>query len=84
MSSLILDSLEIRNFRTFRHLEISRLARVNLIVGENNVGKTTELTALELYACRGSPTVALKLLAARDEVSQNGRDADKQLVSCSP
>lgn len=81
MSSLILDSLEIRNFRTFRNLKIDRLARVNLIVGENNVGKTTLLEALQLYACRGEPTVALKLLAARDEVSENGRDADKQLVT---
>lgn len=44
--SLILDSLEIYNFRAFRHLRIERLARVNLIVGENNIGKTSLLEAI--------------------------------------
>lgn len=72
MSSLLLDSLEIRNFRAFRHLKMERLARVNLIVGENNVGKTTLLEALLLYACRGEPSVALNLLSVRDEVSEKG------------
>lgn len=80
MSSLILDSLEIRNFRTFRHLKMERLARVNLIVGENNVGKTTLLEALQLYASRGEPSVVLELLAARDEVSENGHRVDRQLA----
>ena len=35
---LLLDSLEITNFRTFGHLKIDRLGRVNLIVGKNGVG----------------------------------------------
>ncbi len=35
MGNLILNSLEIRNFRGFRHLQIERLGRVNLIVGKN-------------------------------------------------
>ena len=43
MSDLILDSLEIKNFRLFKHLEIERLGRVNLIVGKNGVGKTALL-----------------------------------------
>ena len=41
MSTLILNSLEIRNFRAFRDLKIERLGSVNLIVGKNNVGKTS-------------------------------------------
>jgi AAA15 family ATPase/GTPase len=52
MSGLILDSLKVRNFRGFRHLQIERLGRVNLIVGKNNVGKTSLLEALQLYAKR--------------------------------
>lgn len=68
MSSLILDSLEIDNFRTFRHLKIKRLASVNLIVGKNNVGKTSLLEALQLYVRRGSPYLVLDLLEARDEI----------------
>ncbi|GAC1393566.1 MAG: hypothetical protein NVS4B11_00190 [Ktedonobacteraceae bacterium] len=46
MGDLILPSLEIRNFRGFHHLQIERLGRVNLIVGKNNIGKTSLLEAL--------------------------------------
>lgn len=67
MNSLILDSLEIRNFRAFRLLQIERLGRVNLIVGKNNVGKTCLLEALWLYARRGVPNLISDLLEARDE-----------------
>ena len=48
--ALILDSLEIRRFRCFQELRIGRLGPVNLIVGKNNVGKSTLLEALRLYA----------------------------------
>ena len=67
MSSLILDSFEIHNFRPFRHLKIKRLARVNLIVGENNVGKTSLLEALHLYASRAVPEVIWNLLETHQE-----------------
>jgi len=48
MGKLLLDSLEIQNFRGFRHLQIEKLGRVNLIVGKNNIGKTALLEALHL------------------------------------
>ncbi len=65
--TLILDSLEIKNFRTFRHLQIERLGRVNLIVGKNGVGKSSLLEALQLYAKQGNPEAIWTILAARDE-----------------
>ena len=67
MKNLILNSLEIRNFRCFKHLQIERLGRVNLIVGKNNVGKSTLLEALQLYTYGGSPNLIWKILQARDE-----------------
>lgn len=67
MSDLILNSLEIRNFRGFQHLQIERLGRVNLIVGKNNVGKTSLLEALQLYARRGDPMLIWEMLDIRDE-----------------
>jgi hypothetical protein len=71
MTSLpVLPSLEIRRFRAFRKLEIERLGRVNLIVGKNNVGKTSVLEALRLYANPGSPQVLLDLISMRDEFDQ--------------
>ena len=65
-NSLILDSLEIHNFRRFRHLRIERLGRVNLIVGKNNVGKTSLLEALRFYASGGSDLI-WDFLAKRKE-----------------
>jgi len=54
MSDLKLDSLRIQNFRTFKDLTIDRLGRVNLIVGKNNVGKTSLLEAINLYVWGGT------------------------------
>ena len=65
-TSLILDSLEIRNFRALSDLRIERLGQVNLIVGKNNVGKTAFLEALWLYANRGLPAVILQILETRN------------------
>ena len=67
VDSLHLNSLEIRGYRGFRHLKIERLGRVNLIVGKNNVGKSTLLEALWLYAHRGAPAIIWQILEARDE-----------------
>ncbi len=68
MGTLLLNSLEIRNFRGFHHLQIERLGRVNLIVGKNNVGKSSLLEALQLYAYRGLPDLIWDILGTRDEL----------------
>ena len=65
--SLVLDSLEIKNFRAFKHLRIEKLGRVNLIVGKNNVGKTNVLEALWLYVTKAKLSTILGLLGTRDE-----------------
>ena len=65
---LVLDSLEIKNFRAFKHLRIEKLGRVNLIVGKNNVGKSSVLDALVLYACRGNPYMIFAILRERYEI----------------
>ena len=63
------------NFRPFRHLKIKRLARVNLIVGKNNVGKTSLLEALHLYASRGKAPVIWNLLRTREEAGDQQDEA---------
>ncbi len=70
MSNLILNSLEIHNFRAFRSLRIEKLGRVNLIVGKNNVGKTCLLEALLLYANPGDLHRVRQLLSRRDEIGK--------------
>ncbi len=60
-SGLLLDSLEIENFRCFRHLTIPKLGRVNLITGKNNVGKSTLLEAIWIFTI-GCPDIAIEIL----------------------
>ena len=67
---LLLPSLEIKNFRAFSHLTIEKLGRVNLITGKNNVGKTSLLEALWLYAEDGSLQTVQDILAGRDELEE--------------
>jgi hypothetical protein len=63
-----LHSLEVTNFRNFQHLKIDQVDRVNLVVGKNNVGKTSLLEALWLYSNNGSPSVIQQILRRRDEL----------------
>src|SRR5437879_3639981 len=74
-SELRLPSLEIRNFRAFDHLQIESLGRVNLITGRNNVGKTSVLEAVYLYARGGGALSLHAILSSRDEfASGSGRE----------
>jgi len=63
----MLKSLYIKNFRLFKELKIERLARVNLIVGKNNSGKTGLLEALFIYATNAAPDLLEALISQRSE-----------------
>jgi putative AbiEii toxin of type IV toxin-antitoxin system/AAA ATPase-like protein len=65
--TLLLDSLRIENYRTFRHLEIERLGRATLVVGKNNSGKSSVLEAVRLFASRGDENVIWSILQSHDE-----------------
>lgn len=67
MTELQLNSLIIQNFRGFENFQINQLGRVNLIVGKNNIGKTSLLEAIWLYANRGSSVTIYDILKDRDE-----------------
>jgi len=42
----MIQNLEIQNFRSHRSVELTKLSRVNLLLGKNNSGKTVTLEAL--------------------------------------
>jgi len=67
----MLTSFKIQNFRPFRHLQIERLGQINLIAGKNNVGKSSLLEALRLYAHRGAPAIIWEILSGRNEISRS-------------
>jgi len=63
----MLETLQIKNFRLFKELKINRLSSVNLIVGNNNSGKSCLLEALYIYASDGDINNLVELLINRDE-----------------
>lgn len=63
-----LDSLLIENYRQLKNIEIESVGDVNLIVGQNNSGKSTLLEALRLLASRGSTDLIEEILNEHGEL----------------
>ncbi len=59
-------SFSVENFRCFDNLTVEPLARVNLIAGQNNVGKTALLEALWMLSYPTAPREALRISQWRD------------------
>lgn len=49
-----MKSLCIKNYKNLKELSLHSLAPVNLVVGRNNVGKSTLLEAISIYMANGS------------------------------
>ncbi len=64
------ESLRIRNYRAFSDLEISDLARINLIGGKNNSGKTSLLEAIFLLASGGNANALMNVNVIRELVAE--------------
>ncbi len=60
----MIESLKIKNFKNLNGLEIPHLSQINLISGQNNVGKSTLLDAIAIYT---NPSQIIKILSERDE-----------------
>ncbi len=56
---------KVKNFRCFEEVALNKLARVNVIAGKNNVGKTALLEALFLHCGGYNPELALRVNAFR-------------------
>lgn len=75
---LPLPSFRVQGFRAFRHLQLSRLGRVNLVVGKNNVGKTTLLEAIRVFSAGKSALHEIKSLLEKRSEFQRGTPTNKQ------
>ena len=67
----MIRELRLSNYRSFEDYTLSNLARVNLLVGPNNSGKTTVLEAVELLVSGGDPRVVFGAASRRDEVASS-------------
>jgi len=70
----MLNSLEIKNFRILEDFSVSKLGRVNLIVGKNNSGKSTVLEALRIYAGNAQRELLEQIAAGHDEKYRLGKN----------
>lgn len=73
MSQLKLQRLTVENYRSLRNVSVERLGRLNLITGQNNVGKTSLLEAVRLWASRTDISALLEIIDARDESAMPDR-----------
>ena len=69
----MITSLTIRNFRSHRMVELTDLGRINLLLGQNNSGKTAALEALFFLALPSNPR---EVLARLNELRGYGPGAD--------
>ncbi len=65
---MLLHDLTIENYRSFAKYKLSNLARVNLLVGDNNCGKTSVLEAVALLASEGDMGALLRTLELREDI----------------
>lgn len=61
----MINSIYIENYKPFQKLSIGSLARINLIGGKNNSGKTSLLEAIFTYCDRLNPDMLLKHFVRR-------------------
>jgi AAA domain, putative AbiEii toxin, Type IV TA system len=80
----MLRELTIENYRCFDRLQVKDLAQVNLIVGKNNVGKTSFLEAIYLILARNKSIALLKLLSARDLTYERHFDGEPAIQNAYP
>lgn len=76
----MLQQIKISGYRGFKHYTMSDLTRVNLLVGENNCGKTSILECVEFLASGGDPWGFVKIAERRERISID-RDDQTELPS---
>ncbi|WP_420441938.1 AAA family ATPase [Candidatus Palauibacter sp.] len=76
----MIRQLILKKYRSFESYTIRDLARVNLLVGRNNSGKTSILEAVHLLASQGDPNVLVQSTRRRGEVPvKTGADGSADL-----
>lgn len=72
----MLTSIRLEKYRGFDQYRVRGLARVNLLVGKNNCGKTSILEAVHLLASGGDPSVLAGIARQRGEMVFVGEECE--------
>lgn len=81
---LMFNSLQIDNLRGIKHAELKDFARINLLFGKNNCGKSTILEALFLVSGQSNPTLPLTINMLRNYNGFSERDLDIEFYNLDP
>ena len=77
-----LKSMEINQFRGIQQLTVSDFSNINLIVGDNNSGKTTFLEAIELLFARAQLNSIRNVINQRTVLNPNSNSFILPLLKC--
>ena len=72
----MLENLRIKNYRILKNLTFDRFSNVNLLVGQNCVGKTIVFESSNLFSRLGSPLFMEELLGMRDDMLNSHKSED--------
>lgn len=71
---MVFNEVEINNFRGIKHLLLTDLRQINLLVGKNNCGKSTVLDAMFLLSGFSNPLLNMRINQFRDYSSFTEED----------
>ena len=66
-----INSIDITKFRGIQKLEVSEFSKINLIVGDNNSGKTTLLEAIQLLFAKSQLSSIKNVINQRTVLNSN-------------
>jgi predicted ATPase len=75
---IMIDQININNFRCFQKLEVPNLKKANLLVGQNSSGKSAFLEAIFLSSSSAAANTAFQLRAIRRMGNQLIQPSDAQ------
>ncbi|OYD95566.1 chromosome segregation protein SMC [Nostoc sp. 'Peltigera membranacea cyanobiont' 210A] len=75
----MLKTIKIDNFRSFQSFELQELGRVNLLVGKNNIGKTSILEAIQLLCSRNNLDPLRQTMTNRSEYFFDDERSERRL-----
>ena len=71
---MVVENLEINNFRAIKKLKIESFKRLNILVGKNNSGKSTILESIFLLCGISNPQLIMNIHLFRDLMLNNDED----------
>ncbi|MEH2438012.1 MAG: AAA family ATPase [Nostoc sp.] len=75
----MLKTIKIDNFRSFQSFELQQLGRINLLVGKNNIGKTSILEAIQLLCSRNNLEPLRQTMTNRSEYFFDDERSERRL-----